>query len=182
MVFIINGAHEISDYEVDASFETASLLASTESQQAQAPVQDLTSMSFAQRKKQIQEAKVQAQSPSKEEDVQLPAKLKSKTSLIEIMGKGKKLGIFVSLWIDKSDSHTERKAFKDSCDTRIVFREFKTNVEGFLDDLFRSKMTHNVNENMALVDYYDGIRAFKKIRVYNYNLDDGNLIDFIKTL
>lgn len=174
VVFIVNGAHEISDYEMDTSFATAT----TKVQKAE-PVQqqDLTTTSFASKRSQM---KAQKQAPKQEEA--LPEKLKSKTSLIELMSKGKKLGIFVSLWIDKAETSIERKNLKDSCDTRIIFREIKSGIDGFLESTFKPKMIDNVNENMALVDYSNGTRALIKIRVYQYDLDDINLIDYIKTL
>ena len=43
------------------------------------------------------------------------------------------------------------------------------------------KMLARINNNMAFVEHsVDGMRTFKRMRVYQYDLDDAAVIDFIK--
>lgn len=188
IAFIVNGVHEITDYCSNTPYDEQSGMEQQASAVSQPPaVKDLLTTSFADFRS-ARKASLGTTKPKADEAI----KLYARTSLLELIEKGSKLGIYVCIWFDKNDSSGERRILRDSCDVKILFPTFKTNKESYLEgSSFKEKMLARVNENMAFVEHagkklsdadseMDGVRTYKRLRVYQYNLDDPDMIDFIK--
>jgi len=175
IAFIVNGAHEITDYCDNTLYEEGG-----EKSQAAPEVpakSSLRTTSFASFRESRNAAR-NTQSFKTEKVI----KISARSSLIELIEKGAKLGIYVCLWFDKNDVSSERKDLRDSCDIKILFPAFKSQKESYLDASFKEKMLSRINQNMAFVEHStdDGIRTFKRLRVYQYDLNDPDTIRFIK--
>lgn len=183
VTFIINGAHEIPDFAKDARLEYADAPVSCEpkkEEKAQDADDDILNMSLEDLFGDTEDEVVEVKEDQKPNE---PIKLKARESLLELIEKGKKLGIYICIWIDDVDNSTEKRHYKDNCGVKVIFPSFKSGLEGYMNDGFNEKMVRRINSNMALVEHsMDSICVFKKIRVYQYNLDNKDLIDFIKKL
>lgn len=170
IAFIINGAHSIPDYTNDALYEEKS---NGESAQESATATPLTTS--------FKDFFGKRLAPKVQTSAQKDLRINARSTLVELISTGKKYGIYVCIWFDKNDSSGERREFRDGCDIKILFPAFKTHKESYMDDSFKEKMLSKINHNMAFVEHsVDGIRTFKRIRVYQYDLNDAATADFIK--
>lgn len=170
VAFIVNGAHSIPDYNNNAPYEEKPQSGGAENKSA-----DLLQTSFKSMFGSILAPKASADKAQKE------LKISARSALIELVSSGKKYGIYVCVSFDKNDASAERREFRDGCDIKLLFPAFKTHKESYMDDSFKEKMLARINNNMAFVEHsVDGMRTFKRMRVYQYDLDDAAVIDFIK--
>ena len=175
IAFIVNGAHEVTDYCDNLVYDGVE--AQNDEMDVQKPSAGLLHTSFLSFKGSRQSSCNEQKTIEKKK-----YKILARTTLIELIEKGAKLGIYVSLWFDKNEVSIERKNLRDSCDIKIIFPVFKSQKESYLDSSFKEKMLSRVNQNMAFIEHSSegGIRTFKRLRIYQYNLDDPEMINFIK--
>ncbi len=108
------------------------------------------------------------------------AKIKVRDALYEILKKGADYGIVVCLWANDNE---EIKA-KQTGFIKLAFNAIPSNISSYFDNSFYERMTDGMSQTMAFVNHYDATvgRLNKRIRVYQYDLDDEDLIKFIRTL
>ena len=179
VLFIVNGGQNISDYTNNTTIELATTQAEPQPAATPSAPIDICTTPFPGRRRMQAAA-----APTPVATVNKPSKIQARTALLELVEKGREVGIGVCLWIDKNDVNSERSLLKDRCRLKVIFPAFSKHYESYLDDSFRPKMVHNVNNNMAIVECFDadGAMQLKKIRVYQYDLTQQAFIEYLKRL